>query len=196
MKRLHDIHPILGVSLAGFGAGILALLALILLVIAALMLFNIVFTMVSALAEAKAAGEELPMGWQSISAALGDSLFNFAWVLWEARLGLIAAGFLGLLAAWGYYVGARIHPHWAWPASALAMGSVVVFTTTTWVFAQWPKIAEWLARSPELYYTRDLFSGSLGEDLIVRSLVWIVGRCAYVDALAASLPGDGSILAV
>jgi hypothetical protein len=196
MKRLFETYPALGFSLAGFCAGLLALFLLIVLVLLALLLFNLVFTTVSELAAARAAGKDLPMNWGTIGVALTDALINLGRIVWDARLGLLAVGILGLLAAWGHQMGQAIDPTWGRPASALVMVLVVTFSTTTWVFAQWAQIAEWLAQSPELYVTRDLFAGSALVDLVVSILLgllaaaplWMLWHQGYTWLTHAWLP--------
>lgn len=206
--RLAANLPTLRIYVLGFLANVLGLLTFIFLVYLCLATFSLFFTTINELARAKAAGA-LPANGSAlelISDSVVGSARNALKGLWDARLGFLVFGVLGVFAAWAHQIGLVVHKKRAWLGSFICVAVIITVSIITWAFAQREEIALWIAESPETFRWRDLLlesyyvevSVSLIFALSAAYLIWAVWRWWYVrlngwlgSATLGTEPGPG-----
>jgi len=116
-----------------------------------------------------------------------SSLQNLLKGLWEARLGFLIGGFLGLAAAWGYQLILAVRPERAWPASFICLVIITSVWFITWANVLREETSLQLAEFPEIYPWRELLLGSFATTVMVALIFmiaiaypfWIVWRWWY-----------------
>ncbi|NIR25760.1 MAG: hypothetical protein GWN77_02075 [Gammaproteobacteria bacterium] len=164
------------VYLAGFLAGALSLLTLILIVYFALAIFSLLFTLPSELIEAEVT--ETSRAKVSTLNSIVSSVENLFKGLWQARLGFLIFGILGTAATWVYQTSLLVRRGKAWLASFICMAVIIAVTFISWTYGQREEAALYLAENPELYRWRDLLLDSYATKVSV----------GIIFALAATYP--------
>jgi hypothetical protein len=187
----------LKIYLLGGLANMLGLFTFIFIVYLGLATVALVYTTVDEAAQAEATGT-LPTDQSAlelIGGVIVSSVRNGLKGLWDARLGFVIFGVLGVFAAWAHQIGLLLYPRRAWLVSFSCMAVIITVSIITWIFAQREEISLWLAESPELYYFwRDIFITSYATDLLVSLIfaltitypVWAMWRWWYTKLMAWS----------
>jgi hypothetical protein len=185
--------------LVGFVAGVLGLITLIFCVYLGLAIFGLFFSVLRGVIEAEAAGAA-PLGhsaWQFVAGSLVGSVRNAVSALRSARLGLLVAGALGVIAAVGHQVGLLLRGKRAWLVSFILLAVGIAIPAITWAFVQREEVALWILETPEVYYWRELLLESYATEVIVTLIfalcvaypIWAVWRWWYVKLVGWLLPG-------
>ena len=177
-------------SALGFLASVLGLLTFILVLYVCLAIFGLFFNVIDELARARALGAELPGGsaGQIIAGMLVGSGLNALRGLWGARLGFLAFGVLGVLAAWADRLAASFVRDRAGLASLASVAVVILVTFITWSIVQGQEMDVWLSQTPDAVWARDTMRAPVGIKITVSLIlgllavypIWAVWRWWYV----------------
>ena len=177
-------------SALGFLASVLGLLTFILVLYVCLAIFGLFFNVIDELARARALGAELPGGsaGQIIAGMLVGSGLNALRGLWGARLGFLAFGVLGVLAAWADRLAASFVRDRAGLASLACVAVVILVTFITWSIVQGQEMDVWLSQTPDAVWARDTMRAPVGTKITVSLIlgllavypIWAVWRWWYV----------------
>ena len=177
-------------SALGFLASVLGLLTFILVLYVCLAIFGLFFNVIDELARARALGAELPGGsaGQIIAGMLVGSGLNALRGLWGARLGFLAFGVLGVLAAWADRLAASFVRDRAGLASLASVAVVILVTFITWSIVQGQEMDVWLSQTPDAVWARDTMRAPVGTKITVSLIlgllavypIWAVWRWWYV----------------
>ena len=177
-------------SALGFLASVLGLLTFILVLYVCLAIFGLFFNVIDELARARALGAQLPGGsaGQIIAGMLVGSGLNALRGLWGARLGFLAFGLLGVLAAWADRLAASFVRDRAGLASLASVAVVILVTFITWSIVQGQEMDVWLSQTPDAVWARDTMRAPVGIKITVSLIlgllavypIWAVWRWWYV----------------
>jgi hypothetical protein len=166
--------------LSGFGAGLLGMLTLVLVVQLCLAIPSLMD-----LVTAQATGALTP---GLVGKSVLVSAANLLRSLWSVRLGFLAFGILGVVLAWAHRIGWALRKERAWLVSFACLASILAVSIVTWTFAQREEIALWLAERPEAYQWREFLLTSYLVDVGVSLVfaftiaypIWAVWRWWYL----------------
>ncbi|MEM7535457.1 MAG: hypothetical protein AAF639_24990, partial [Chloroflexota bacterium] len=200
MNQSTSIRPSIKLLTLGFLSSALGLLTIIFIVYLCLTTVAIFFTTVQELAQAEAEGVSLIE--DSVLSQLGQSLsttfVNGLRGIWDARLGFLLLGILGIFAAWAHQVGTWLEAkHVTW-FSFGCMLLIIAITMITWTEAQREYLSLWIAESPEVFRWRDqltysystVISVSLIFALTITYPIWLIWHW-WFRALSARFGIDG-----